>query len=316
MLLQRAFEEVAALALPPGPPGRRACGRRCWTRSISAPPRALAAGTYQARSGDHAPGALAGPRGGHDALRSVHSERAQRRQHQALVYADEIGREGSHGGAAWPRGGRRDPPGRSPCPTRPRGPGSRGRWRWRRPCRACSCLRMRERFDACLDGVDARARSCCRGGAPRRIGWSPRRRARGTPWPRSSRARRPRTAGRRPPRAPCRPAAGTPRPGSGCRRRPPCAMSASSAIICTRATFSAFVTTVNPARRPSASIRYPWHRRGGRSRARRGARRPARCRRRARRARDAPRRSPSDARCCRAGSLRRRTPTRRSCRGR
>ncbi len=50
-LLQRAFEEAAALRLPPGLPVES------WRQAVldallSAPPRALSAGTYQARSGD------------------------------------------------------------------------------------------------------------------------------------------------------------------------------------------------------------------------------------------------------------------------
>ena len=51
MLLQRAFEEVAALALPPGLPVA-SVRQAVLDALVSAPARPLAAGTYQARSGD------------------------------------------------------------------------------------------------------------------------------------------------------------------------------------------------------------------------------------------------------------------------
>ncbi len=51
MLLQRAFEEVAALALPPGLPVA-SVRQAVLDALLSAPARPLAAGTYQARSGD------------------------------------------------------------------------------------------------------------------------------------------------------------------------------------------------------------------------------------------------------------------------
>jgi len=50
-LLQRAFEDVAALALPPGLPAA-SVRQAVLDALMSAPPRPLAAGTYQARSGD------------------------------------------------------------------------------------------------------------------------------------------------------------------------------------------------------------------------------------------------------------------------
>jgi len=51
MLLQRAFEEVAALALPPGLPVA-SVRQAVLDALVSAPSRPLAAGTYHARSGD------------------------------------------------------------------------------------------------------------------------------------------------------------------------------------------------------------------------------------------------------------------------
>jgi ABC-type branched-subunit amino acid transport system substrate-binding protein len=51
MLLQRAFEEVAALALPPGLPVS-SVRQAVLDALVSAPSRPLAAGTYHARSGD------------------------------------------------------------------------------------------------------------------------------------------------------------------------------------------------------------------------------------------------------------------------